>query len=47
MLSVDKHNIQESNRIYSKYMFVAAAMVVMLIGAIAFATDSTFSGGGL
>ena len=46
MLNTDNHNIHESNGIHSKYMFVVAAMAVILIGAIAFATDSAFAGGG-
>jgi hypothetical protein len=29
----------------TKYMFITAAMAVMLIGATAFATDSAFAGG--
>jgi hypothetical protein len=29
----------------TKYMFIVAAMAVMLIGATAFATDSAFAGG--
>ena len=43
MLNVDKLDIRIAIRMNTKYMFIVAAMAVMLIGATAFATESAFA----
>ncbi|HXW11160.1 MAG TPA: hypothetical protein VD694_00255 [Nitrososphaeraceae archaeon] len=45
MLNANKLNFLFNTRMNTKYMFVVAAMAVMLIGATAFATDSAFADG--
>ena len=43
LLNADKHNFRACHQMNTKYMFIIAAMAVMLIGATAFATDSAFA----
>jgi hypothetical protein len=46
LLNADKHNFRSCYQMNTKYMFIIAAMAVMLIGATAFATtDSAFADG--
>ena len=45
MLNANKLNFLFNTRMNTKYMFVVAAMAVMLIAATAFATDSAFADG--
>jgi hypothetical protein len=46
LLNADKHNFRSCYQMNTKYMFVIAAMAVMLIGATTLATtDSAFAGG--
>jgi hypothetical protein len=45
LLNANKLNFLFNTRMNTKYMFVVAAMAVMLIGATAFATDSVFADG--
>ena len=45
MLNANKLNFLFNTRMNTKYMFVVAAMAVMLIGATAFATDGAFADG--
>ena len=43
MLNVDKRHPRKTGYMNTKYMFIIAAMAVMLVGATAFATDSAFA----
>jgi hypothetical protein len=43
--NVDKLDFRSAISMNTKYMFVVAAMAVMLVGATAFATDSAFADG--
>ncbi len=45
MLNANKHNFLFFINMNTKYMFVVAAMAVMLIGATALATDDAFADG--
>ena len=45
MLNANKLNFLFNTRMNTKYMFVVAAMAVMLVGATAFATDNAFADG--
>ncbi len=46
LLNADKHNFRSCYQMNTQYMFIIAAMAVMLIGATVFATtDSAFAGG--
>ncbi len=45
MLNANKLNFLFNTGMNTKYMFVVAAMAVMLIGATAFATDNAFADG--
>jgi hypothetical protein len=45
LLKANKLNFLYNTRMNTKYMFVVAAMGVMLIGATAFATDSALADG--
>ena len=42
-MQINSSNNNVSRNMNSKYMVIVAAMAVMLIGATAFATDSTFA----
>jgi hypothetical protein len=45
LLNANKLNFLFNTGMNTKYMFVVAAMAVMLIGATAFATDNAFADG--
>jgi len=46
LLNADKHNFRSCYQMNTKYMFIIAAMAVMLIGVTTLATtDSAFAGG--
>ena len=45
LLNSNKHKFRLSCQMNAKYMFVVAAMAVVLIGATAFATDNAFADG--